>query len=190
MSNTKKSFVTRKQVKSMINSHIETKLSLFPQSDVNISDIGSTIALLNINGGTEQNNRTGNSIRLTGMYARLTMTLPAAIQNNYARVRVVVYQPKKASVPLAAINWFQAIDMDAFNVYHDKIYHLDSNGAGNSMTKEFKLKFKKGGRLVTYSNNNGSNIVQNDLRMYLVSDQDAFNPCVMDGYIRIFYKDA
>lgn len=178
-------------VKKMINKNIETKLVVATFTDVAITStllVPYTYAFNDISQGVGQQQRIGNLVRCTSMKYNLFIT--GADSTN--SVRIIFYIPRDPTTVMAGLAFNQAPDIDQFTVLKD-MFITTSNTGNNCIRKVGWLNFKRGkstGMPVFYSSSTPASVTKNRILMYCVSDSGAPSHPTLNGYTRLFYKDA
>lgn len=187
-----------KAVKNYVNQKIqrsmETKINISTLDAVGIQDNGRTpinSAITDISQGTDQQQRIGNQIHVTGYYANFSIA--ASMTDDYNTVRLVFYSPKDPSNTLSAVGYEDVIDLDQFNVYYDRLHAVSSNGGPHVKTVTVRKKFNKGnkqGKKVQYSGTGASTYAHGPLFFYCVSDSLAVSDPTLSGRCILYFKDA
>ncbi len=168
----------------------ETKFYLSSWGATSIQDSGRTPQendLLPLAQGDGQTNRTGNSVRVTGIYGKLAIA--AADTTNL--VRVILYIPKDPSATMSGVSYSSSPDLDQWTILFDKMVAVSTNGPGiKSFT--IKKKFNKGRRagiLSEWHSSNTGDHSKNPIRFYAVSDSTAVSDPALSGYLYVYFRD-
>lgn len=154
-----------------------------------ISNAGVDTQLTGVATGTSQNDRIGNSIRVTGIYADLFFT-GADLTNS---MRCIVYIPRNPTDNLSVgpLQFNQGPDLDSYVVLKDML--ITTSQAGPDVARrKIRLKFDRGlskGIHVQYNGTGGGNLIKNPVRIYFVSDSGAIAHPELNGYIYMYYTD-
>lgn len=183
----------KKLVQTIVSKNVETSSSNHSFSSLGIVDAGrassaTDIHVTNISQGTGEGQRIKNEVRVTGIHSDFFIT--GADSTN--SIRLILYTPKDLSVSLSnspALAFNQTPDLDKFTVLLDKFVCTSSNGT-NCKRVKFNFKFKGRGLRVGYSGSAGSTVQTHPLYFYLVSDSLAVTDPTINGYMRVYYKDA
>lgn len=138
--------------------------------------------------GTQQNERIGNQIRVTGIFADLIIT--GADTTN--TIRMIIYIPHDPSNTLSSLMYNGAPDMDQFTILYDKIITTSSNGPNNKrvmIRRSYTRGYKKGIR-IQYYGSAATDVSKNRILIYVVSDSAAIPDPQLNGYLRMYYTDV
>lgn len=183
----------QRYVNKQIGKNIETKFGIV-NWDTTVQDEGRTPidqSLVALAVGDTQSSRTGNQLRLTGLYGQFICR--QADTTNI--VRMILYIPKNKTVTMSAaggIGVLSAVDLDKFTVLEDKLLHMNNVG-GNQKYAKIAKKFNRGSRAgikVQYDGTTATDVTENDLRLYVVSDSTVINDPAFLGNMRTYFKDA
>lgn len=196
----KRSFVksrSRKRLKSLVGSivrkNIETSSIVHSLDAVSIVDSGRVsstqdIHLTAIAQGVQESQRIKNEVRITGVYGDLFVT--GADSTN--SIRLIMYIPKDPTVSLSnspTLAFNEAPDLDKFTILKDMLV-TTSSGGPNLRRLKLKYKFKGRGLRVGYSGTGAGDVQTHPVYFYFVSDSLASTDPSLNGYIRMYYKDA
>lgn len=138
--------------------------------------------------GLTQSTRVGNQIKLTSM--KYDWFFTGADTTN--SIRCIIYVPKDPNSFITGLAFNQAPDLDRFTILRDMFICTGGTG-GNCKRRQGWLRFNKGlrqGMTVQYSGATVGTVTKNNLTVYMVSDSGAVSDPAVNGYIRLFYKDA
>lgn len=181
----------KRLVQKMIASNIETKQKTGSYDETAVDNSAGTpisANFTNIDQGDGQNNRSGNQVTVTGLYARFIVT--GADSTN--KVRIVIYMPKDSDDTLSGVDIHTNIDLDKYTILYDNVCLTTSNGDNNKLClfkKSFHSGVRKGIRVIWHSAT-GTDVAKNAIKMYVVSDSDAASDPTFTGGYRMYYKDA
>ena len=178
----------KSEIQRVIDSNLETKEAFVTFNETVIQDVGRTPynqALTNVAGGTGQTNRVGNQIRVQSVRLRAAITFPDSTN----LVRVILYSPKQALSVMSGIDVFSLVDLDRFNIYHDKLYTGGAAGPVSSLIRISK-RFWGRGRAVQFYGTAGTDWANAPLFLYVVGDSGAIADPLLTGHVRTFYKDG
>lgn len=178
----------KKMIKKMISGSQETKTNA-AQFTPTISDVGVNYDMSSIGGGTDQNQRVGNSYILTSY--RLKGGVFGSDSSNL--VRIIIYVPKDAThlIPTST-QPFDPVDLDRFTILSDRLITTASQGPNCKLYNKVCL-FNRGrrrGMRVQFTDSLASSVVKNRLLVYMVSDSSAASHPVFKGWWRTYFKDA
>lgn len=180
----------KKYIKNTIEKQLETKTVITNYANT-IPDSGRTPLSNSIAGvaqGLTQSTRVGNSIRVTSMKCEWFFT--GADSTN--SIRVIIYIPKDPTAALSGLAFNQAPDLDQFTILRD--FFICTGGTGGNCKRLQKwIRFNRGmrsGLHMQYSGAASTDITKNKLMIYMVSDSSAVSDPSVNGYVRVFYKDA
>lgn len=184
----------RKVIRKEILSSYEKKQADITGNALAIHDAGRTpltYDILNIGGGTSQNQRIGNSVRLVSIYSEFTFN----VFDTYNICRMVLYIPFDSDDNLETdqLTPYQMIDQDRYTVLYDRLINLSTYGVG---TKRIVLKrnFTRGGRSrginVHWSTGTATDFTKNRVKLYIVSDSSVAADPSVTFHLRAYYTDA
>lgn len=178
----------KKMIKNMIAGSQETKTQSASFTPT-ISDVGVNYDMSSIGGGTDQNQRIGNSYLMTSY--RLKGGVFGSDSTNL--VRIVIYVPKDAThlIPTST-QPFDPIDLDRYTILSDRLITTASQGPNCKLYNKVCL-FNKGrrkGMRVQFTDSLASSVVKNRLLVYMVSDSSASSHPSFKGWWRFYFKDA
>lgn len=175
----------------MILKNQETKLVVATFNDISLTT-GSLLpyayAFNDIGQGVTQQSRVGNQIKITSMKYNFFFTGADATNS----IRVIFYIPRDPNIVISGLNFNQAPDLDQFTILKD-MFICTSNTGNNCVRRVGWINFKKGrstGMTCQYSGPAGNSVTKNRILMYAVSDSGVVNHPTLNGYTRIYYKDA
>lgn len=179
-------YVTKKELRKQLEGNKETKQAVLEHNTtVGVAGLGINQIVTSIVSGSEQYQRVGNEIEVTGFYGEFEFKL--ADTTNH--VRCILYTPKDISGPTMAFDGVDVnsvYDTDKYNVWFDK--HCVLNSTKNNCVVKLKHKFKYPMK-VRYKDQTGGSEVKNRLILYIISDSTASPHVPAIGYWRLFYKD-
>lgn len=179
----------KKLVKSALAAAIETKTGAFEYNEVAISNGGHSSNISDLVQGTGQSDRIGNEYRLRSFHFRGGVF--AADDTNL--FRVILYSPKASTATIGTPQVFDALDLDRFRIYHDRLYPISKLGGPGCKLIRVSKSWSRGkstGLKVTYSGPLASDAVKNRIFMYFVSDSSLAAHPTVTGHYRIKFKDA
>jgi len=178
----------KKMIKSMISGSQETK-TVAQTINTTISDVGVNTDISSLSGGSQQNQRIGNSYKMTSF--RLKGGVYGADNTNL--VRIVIYVPKDATHLIStSTQAHTALDQDRFTILSDRLVPLALDGPNCKLYNKVCL-FNKGrrtGMRIQFTDNALSSVVKNRLMLYMVSDSAAPSHPSFKGWWRFYFKDA
>ncbi len=197
----KSSYKSMKRIaKQVMAKNIETKVHTAEYSDAFIGANSTAYiiatSVVDIAGGTKSGERVGERITATSLKYDLFFT--GAQDTN--SLRVIFYIPKSPTDLLwqgpAGTNlaFNQAIDFNRYTVLKDMFIPTNLNGQ-NCVRKQGYISFRnKGKRLgmpVIYDTDLSVSCTKNRIMVYMVSDSvSPITTPKVNGYVRLFYKDA
>lgn len=195
----KRSFTMK--VQKVIDRNLEKKFVSQQQATISVGDgttiAGSGINLSDVVVGNDQFQRTGNEVRLTGMFYTLHMApSPSTIlANYYSKIRVIVYIPKEATYVIPTTHPYDAlIDLDRITVLHDKTYTVGYNSQLNLspiFKKSFLRKGASAGLQQRYADGTATSQTKNRIKLYVVSDQSLASELPIYTMVgRTYFTDA
>lgn len=190
MSKSKNGYVTKKDVKKMIDQNQETKFSYVLFNGGAGDAFNSGLALdkdLNaLATGVGQTNRIGNEVKHTGMYGRLFMEAPlGGSAPAQALCRCIIYIPRNPSDTLS-IAYNEQPDTDRFSLLYDKLFVVGSDA---SILRTKVLNVKKKLRTVTrWSGASATAYAKSPIKFYCISD--SIDDVFVSGFIKTYFKDA
>lgn len=177
-----------KKVQRIISRNLETKTILVNYAGVGITDSTRTPLDQNLTGisqGDSQDTRDGNQLRMTSVSADFFITGYDSTNS----IRVLLYKPKNKSDDLTGLQFNQAPDLDRFVILKDFFVTTSSAGANNKRLRFYK-KFMGAGMAVQFDGPTANDVQTNMLRLYIVSDSLAVVDPSINGYVRMYFKDA
>ena len=170
----------------------ETKSRVLSYDAVDINDVAAAPIQTGISAvaqGISQNQRIGNSIRLTGFYSKFVVA--SADSSNI--IRFILYFPRNPADTLAGTDIHTLIDQDKFNVIYDRYHVVGTSGGpgvkGFTIARNFHRGVRKGIEVKFHGVNN-TDYASAPLRMYIVSDSAAVPHPKLSGNLRLYFKDA
>ena len=178
----------KKMIKAAIAGSQETK-TLGVEINTGISNVGVNYDISSIAGGSNQNQRIGNTYKMTSF--RLKGGVFGSDTTNL--VRIVIYIPKDPTHTIdTGLQALSPIDLDRFTVLSDRLIPTASQGPNCKLFNKVCL-FNKGRRTglnVRFHSSLASSIVKNRLMVYMVSDSSAASHPTFTGWWRFYFKDA
>lgn len=178
----------KKMIKTMIAGSQETKTAA-TTINTTISDVGVNTDVSSLAGGSGQQQRIGNSYRMTSF--RLKGGVFGVDSTNL--VRVVIYIPKDPTHLIdTGTQPFTALDLDRFTILSDRLIVTASGGPNCKLYNKVCL-FNKGrrtGMQVAFANDAATSYTKNRLMIYMVSDSAAVSHPSFKGWYRFYFKDA
>lgn len=190
----RKSFASR--VKSIAASVVKKNSETFyTDTEYNASNIQDNLRIpldtsLNaVAHGDGPGARTGNQIRVSGMYGKLAF----AAGSKTSVIRYIMYIPKAIgnTLSLDGLDVYEPVDQDKYTVLHDKLITVSNLGPATKVLS-IRKKFNKGSRsgiLTQFESNSATSFTRNQIRLYMVSDSIAATDPEVTGHIRLYYKD-
>lgn len=181
-------------VQKQINKNVETKSVTKSYNEEAVQDQARTpidYSLTEIAQGDTKATRNGNQYLVQSIKADLWVK----VADTTNIVRVVWYIPKISSETMTSntISVYSAIDYDTFTVLSDRRYLLHGSlGPGFlkcRFSKRFNSKSRRGLK-VLFNGTAATDIVKNNIRLYVVSDSAAATDPTISGNIKMFFKDA
>ena len=176
----------------MISKSQETKTQQFHfPTDTQLTPAGTNYNIVEVAGGTSQQQRVGNQIKLTSFRLKGILSLDHGFTGNlWDIVRVVLYIPKDPDDTLN-LGVSEAIDLDQFTILSDRLIPMGSNHDACKLYNKVLL-FKKGRRTgmnVQFSSDLATAVTKNNIKMYMVCKSAANTP-KFNGYWRFYFKDS
>ena len=137
----KSKFVTKRGLPFQLMKYADIKYNDELGDDVVLSNVASgaqITSLVDIGGGTSVNTRTGNTLQVSGFYAR--MIYEAASSSRAQFIRVMVYMPRfpnNATPPID--NVVNPPDHEEFIIWYDKTLLCPQNPGGGPGVLIFKI---------------------------------------------------
>lgn len=184
-----------KRVRAVFNSQVETKTKSAFDSNTAITDVINIRQLFIVDDGTQEDERIGNRIRLTGIHARLRFVCNA-VAGQLRLVRIIIYRQKGSQVGVSPIpgGIGDVVDKDNFTVKKDVLLMLPGGGGDRStQTFDYHKRFGagSGGSLVEYFGPAGANVsTGNWFIAYLSNATVPSNDIPLAYQYETFYKDA
>lgn len=181
----------RRYVSKKIAANQETKQRLLTYDQQSIQDGGRTpvsTGLTAVTQGMSQNERIGNEIRVTGLFAKFFFV--AADTTN--AIRFIIYRPRDPTDTLSNAEVYSLIDQDAYDIVLDKLITVSTNGPG-VVSRTFALNFHRGaknGMRFHFTGSTNTSYGNSPLRLYVVSDSQATGDPTMTGNVRVYFKDG
>lgn len=184
----KKKTTFETKVKKIIKQSMEKKYRKVEWNQESVGDsalLDYELQLFNIAQGDDNGARNGNQINCTGIHMQAAVV--SADSTNI--VRFVIYKPVNAGKSLTSdsVEVYSAIDEDKYHVYFDKLVTVSTYNPIARIT--YGKKWKGLGMPVKYDSSTSTDVVSNDLRLYVVSDSGAVTHPDFSGHIRIWYTD-
>lgn len=174
----------------------ETKHVNYTQSAT--MDLNGSVGLLfNVNQGTGENQRTGNSLRLQSIELRTQLAMAGA--NGQSTDRVIYFVDKRQDYNTAPTVTMVLENADVlsgyaigytkrFKILFDRTYVNQANFSGSGSRKVFvrKLNMKL---LEQIYDDAGTNLVKNGIYRLVISSAAVINPTTLTGKTLVKYKD-
>lgn len=138
--------------------------------------------------GVGQNERVGNSIKITSVKCDMFYRLQDTAANATGNMRVLVYIPKKnVADALNTMSYLSAPDLDQYTILKD--IYITKNLQNPNGRIRFWIPFKRGLH-VQYSDGTAGSYTKNPLKIVFLTDKTTTGTSfTLHGYFKTFYTD-
>lgn len=190
----KHSFVRKREVASVLMQSEKAKWTEHAQVLMPINDAANfAIDFTDIPWGTDNGERIGNQILVTGVYGHITFgsILPPAANATVAPIngRIIIYTPRNPSVGLPFVYSTTVISNDEYIVWHDQMLPYPYISPHGPHYTTIKLKFKPYLK-VEYNDGTDTSAVKNALTIVFASDSIPPSATTVTLGLQMFYRDA
>ena len=172
---------------NMETKHFSTTYNESPVSDTS-GGVTRFFHVTGISQGDTNGTRDGNQVRLTTIYGKFTLIG----KDTTNELRCVIGRYKKGgytATPFGGtLETNTPIDLDDIEVLSDRLYTVGTAGANIRTFTVFK-KFGRRPRLIQFDST-GATDVNTMYFVYFVSDSVAADHPLINGYVRVFFKDV
>lgn len=190
------------QVKRIVQRRSELKYhSKDIQNNIGLLANNLLIDITDVSQGLTDTSRVGDKLMLARV-EYLFSFLPTAGTNYVVRVMFFQYKPNDAALlssiapivdtgPTGVIDPWSPYDFDFhsdYTILSDKLYTSNSNGQQVVTQQKRNLPIKKIKHEITY--NAGGTTGGNHIYMWVISNVAVATPIVMNGRVRIFFRDS
>lgn len=185
----KSKFVTKRGLPFQLMKFAETKF-IDDTADLNIPSpatfLTNVIELTAIGGGTNQSQRAGNAIQMSGLY--ISYLMASNDTGNPQFGRVIVYTPRASgSTTLPVDDFLDVVDPDEFKVWYDKIsvpaFQAGAGTGVHKVRKSWKPYMK-----VIYTSSSASSVVQGQVYIMFLSSMNV--GVGFEMHSRLYFKDV
>lgn len=182
-------FVTKRGLPFQLMKYVEQKFIRLSIQDLALNVPATSAELIHlteIRTGTQQFERVGHMIQVTGVYGKVTFSALSSTKIRF--LRLIVYTPRIVDNTLPpVIRTVDLPDPDQFIVWFDKLVPCPFPAAatpGGVMT--VKTKFKPYIK-VLYDGITGATITKNSIRLALIGSENVAVNLSLE--LRLYYKD-
>jgi len=187
----KSKFVTKRGFPFQLMKYAEGKRNTvgFDEFDIPSPAVFATnvVSLVdNIAGGSDNGDREGNIIQVSGVY--VSYTCESILTDAAQFCRVIMWTPRIAdSTELPAPNMVNIPDPDRFIIWYDKVHNAPFNAGGGTGVGKIRKKFSPFMK-VMYNNPFIDSVTKNNLHILVLSKNNVGIEISMSA--RLYYKDV
>lgn len=185
----KSKYVTKRGLPFQLMKFAETK---FIDDTVNLNIatpatfLTNVVDLTAIGGGSNQSQRDGNSLQMSGLYISYTMATTDV--NNPQFGRLIVYSPRATgSTTLPVDDFLDIVDPDEFKVWYDKISIPAFQQGGTSGVHKVRKSWKPYMKVI-YTSSSAASVVQGQVYLMFLSATNV--GVTLDLHSRLYFKDV
>lgn len=149
------------------------------------------VDLIGVATGTGENQRVGNKVKVTGIYADFILRVdPTDSSNNF---RLLIYIPKEDQQSVLNTAYWVHPDQDQYTILYDKLVCLSATGGPACRRVKIRLNFARKGKSginVQFHGNNATDFGSNAIKLHVVSDSGVAAHPTLSGYIYTYYTDS
>jgi len=182
---------TYQMVKAVVNNSIETKHHSADFTNIGVSANGPLIyAASDLSQGAGEAQRLGSQITMTSFKYDFFFSMPNVAPDVYNNLRMIIYIPRDTKTLILANTGFNhQVDWDKFHILKDMFIPLAGPNGSGTVRRQGWIKFPRG-KKVQFDGPDGNDVVRNRLCFFITSDSQIPGHPVVNGYTRLFYKDA
>lgn len=181
---------TYQMVKAVVNSSIETKHHSATFNAVPLSVTGPFVyGSTDLTQGTGDGQRIGSQYTVTSFKYDFFFSAPGLVPDQFNNIRLIIYIPRNTNQLITNLNFNEQADWDQHYILRDIFIPLAGPAGTGTVRRQGWIKFPKG-KKVSFDGPLGADCVKNRICMYATSDSTVAGHPVMNGYTRLFFKDA